>query len=101
MIVVDAHQDLERERITALRESVVDVAPNVGGILQEISEMRHQGIEVDDDNEPAPENAQPSAPATHTIGQWVTPNFSPRRAYVNCHNTKGVWRQHIWPKNLR
>ena len=30
--VVAAHQDPDRERTTALRESVVDVTPNVGGL---------------------------------------------------------------------
>ena len=93
-----APQDLERERTTVLRELVVDVAPNInGGILQEISELRQQGIEVDDDNEPSSENTQPSVLATHTIGQWVTPTIFSRRADVNCRNTKGVWRLHSWP----
>ena len=60
--VVAAPQDPERERTTALHESVTDVAPNFNGeILQEIAELCHQGIEVDDENDPAPENAQPSA----------------------------------------
>ena len=58
-----ASQYLERERTTALRELVADVATNVkGGISQEIAELRQQGIEMDDKNEPAPDNAQPSAP---------------------------------------
>ena len=75
----------------------MDVAPNVnGGLSQEIAELRQQGIKVDDDNETAPENAQSSAPATQTIGKWVTPNLCPRRADVNFYNTKGVWRIHIW-----
>ena len=72
---------------------------NVGGLSQENAELRHQGIEVDDDNDPAPQNSQPSAPATQTIGRWVTPTIFPRRADMNCHNTKGVWRQHSWLKN--
>ena len=63
--VVADPQYPERERTTALRESVADVAPNVNGRpSQEISELHHQGIEVNDENEPARENAQPSAPAT-------------------------------------
>ena len=53
---------------------------------------------MDDDNEPDPENTHPSAPATHTIGQWVTPTIFPRRADVNCYNTEGVWRLHSWQK---
>ena len=99
MTVVAAHQDPERKQTTALRELVTDVTPNVGGLSQDIVELRHQGIEVDNDNEPAPDNAQPNVPATQTIGQWITPTIFPRRAYVNCHNTKGVWRQHSWPKH--
>ena len=75
MKVLDAHQDREREQTMALRESVTYVAPNIGGLSQEIVELRHQGIEVDDDNEPAPENGHISAPETQTIGQWVTPTI--------------------------
>ena len=93
MAVVDAHQDPERKRTMALRDSVADVAPNVGGLLQEIAELLHQFIEVEDDNDLAPENARPIAPATQIIGQWVTPTIFPRRVDVNCHNAKGVWRQ--------
>ena len=98
MKVVAVHQELERERTMALHESVPDVALNVGGLSQEIAELRHQGIEVDDKNEPAPENAQPNAPVTQTNGQWLKPTIFPRQADVNCHNTKGVWREHSWPK---
>ena len=84
MTVVTATQDLEREQTTALNESVADVAPNVNiGLLQEIAELRHQGINLDDDNEPAHENAHSSAPATQTIGQWLTPTICPRRADMN------------------
>ena len=93
--VVGAPQDPERERTMALRESVTDITPNVnGGLSEEIVELRQQGIGVENNNEPAPENAQPSAPSTQTIGQWVTPTICPRRADVNCRDTKGVWRLH-------
>ena len=54
---------------------------------------------MDEDNEPAPENAQLSMPATQTVGNLVTPTICPRRANVNCRKTKGVWRLHSWPKN--
>ena len=75
MTVVVTHQEPERKRTTALRESVADVAPNDGGLLQEIAELRHHGIEMDNKNEPAPENSEPNAPGTHTIGHWVTPTI--------------------------
>ena len=40
------------------RLSVHNVAPNICGVLaEEIAELRQQGIEVNDDNDPAPENA--------------------------------------------
>ena len=43
------------------RLSLHDVAPNIRGVLaEEIAELRQQGVEVDDDNEPAPKNAQPT-----------------------------------------
>ena len=51
MIVVATPQDPERERTTALCETVADVDPDVnGGISKEIAELYHQGIKVDDDN---------------------------------------------------
>ena len=51
MTVVAATQDLEREQTTALREPFADVALNVnGGLSQEIAKLRHQGIDVDDNN---------------------------------------------------
>ena len=78
----------------------MDVATNVnGGLSQEIAELRQQGIKVDNNNEPAPDNAHTRAPVTQTIGQWVIPNIFPRRADVECRKTKGVCRLHIWPEN--
>ena len=97
---MSAPQDPERERTTALHESVADAVPNINeGISQEIAELRHRVIEMDDENDPDPKNAHPSTPANQTIGQWVTPTICPRRADVNCRNTKGVWRLHSWPEN--
>ena len=67
MPVAADHKDPEFKRTTALRESVAEVAPKVGGLSQSFSELCHQGIEVDNDNKRAPENNQSSAPATQTI----------------------------------
>ena len=68
-VTLPTAQDGERERVTALQTSGDDVLPNIrGAVAQEVAEPRQQGIEVDDNIEPAPENAQPSAPATATIG---------------------------------
>ena len=64
----------------------------------EVAELRQQGIEVDDDNEPAPENAQPEAAPTSQVGDWVTPNVCPRRADANVSNVKGSWKNNSWNK---
>ena len=82
----------------ALRTSHTDVPSNISGLAEEIAELRQQGIQVDDDNEPAPENAQPAAPSTSTVGEWITPTVCPRRADPNCSNSKGSWRSHSWQK---
>ena len=80
------------------RTSVHDVAPNVRGVLaEEIAELRQQGIEVDDDNEPAPENAQPAPRSTvPVVGLWVTPTTCPRRADTNCRQSRGMWKTATW-----
>ena len=97
--VVTGPQDPERKQTTTLRESFADVDMNINvGLSQEIVELRQQRIDVEDDNDPAPQNAQTSAPETNTIGQRVTPTIYPGRADVNCRNTKGIWRLHSWPK---
>ena len=98
-VTLPTAQDGERERVAALRTAGDDVLSNIrGAAAQEVAELRQQGIEVDDDNEPAPENAQPSAPATATVGQWVTPTICPRRADPNCTNNRGSWKNKSWQK---
>jgi hypothetical protein len=84
----------ERARVAALRLDEGDITPNVRGafVAEDIAELRREGIEVDDDNEPAPENAQPTpaAPATlFSVGEWVTPTICPRKADPNCSNRGG------------
>ncbi len=90
-------QNAERARIAALRTAGEDVSSNIGNLQQEIAELRQQGIEVDDDNEPAPENANPTV-AEFTVGEWITPTICPRRADPNCTNSKGSWKHHAWNK---
>ena len=59
----------ERKRTTALHDSVTYVAPNVNGrSLQETVELRQQGIEVDNNNDPDPEKYQARAPTTIPLG---------------------------------
>jgi hypothetical protein len=90
-VVVPARQD-----VTNQRSSVDDVSPNVhSDLVNEIDELRQQGIEVDDDNEPAPENAEPPPQATIPVGEWITPTICPRRE-ANCSNRKGSWKRFAW-----
>ena len=77
----------------ALRASTTNVTPNI--TRAEIDELRQQGIEVDDDNEPAPENAIPEPPATTQVGEWITPIICPRREQ-NVANRKGNWKNFAW-----
>ena len=78
----------------ALRLSTEDEVRNFNR-SDEIAELRQQGIEVDDDNEPAPENAEPPPQATGDVGEWVTPTICPRRQ-ANCTNRKGSWKNYSW-----
>jgi len=83
-----------------LRVEASDVVPNVvgGSRAEEIAEMRQQGIQVDDDNEPAPENAELLATPVVNVGEWVTPTICPRKADSSCTNSKGVWKHNSWHK---
>jgi hypothetical protein len=73
----------------ALRVLTEDETCNFRSVLAEdIAELRQQGIEVDDGNEPALENAEPRPQATGDVGEWVTPTICARRQ-ANCTNCKG------------
>jgi hypothetical protein len=86
------------EQTNLLRAADRNVVPNVGideltGAREEVDELRRQGITVDDDNEPAPENAeQDNRPAN---GRWEKPQICPRRM-TNVGNTKGQFVHHRW-----
>jgi hypothetical protein len=66
---------------------------SVGEGEDAIEELRRQGIEVDDDNEPAPENAEATAPVAN--GRWEKPTLCPRRM-ANIPNYKGKFNSHGW-----
>ena len=66
-----------------------DVVPNVS----EGDDLCLQGIEVDDDNESAPENAEGTVREGN--GQWEKPTMCPRRM-ANIINTKGQFTFHRW-----
>ena len=71
-----------------------DVVRNVGEGGVDVDELRRQGIEVDDDNEPAPENDEPTAPLVNN-GRWEKPTMCPRRM-ANVANNKGKFISHRW-----
>jgi len=53
------------------RASGRNVVPNVfggAGLREEIEQLRAEGIEVDDDNEPLPEDAEPPLPTQRGCG---------------------------------
>ena len=75
------------------RTDARDAFQNVGEGGVDIDDLRRQGIEVDDDNEPAPENDEPTARGTN--GSWEKPTMCPRRM-ANIANTKGKFNSHRW-----
>ena len=76
--------------------------PNVdGGRYMEdelgIEDLVRQGIQVDDDNQPAPENSNPQpAVAGAPPGTWEKPSFCPRRANSSFADHPGKWKNHRW-----
>ena len=86
------------------RESSNNVTSIIeGGLLhaatrEEIEELRRQGITVDDDNEPAPENAQPPVPQgpAPPPGNWEKPTYCPRRSNSDFSDQEGRFINHRW-----
>ncbi len=86
------------------RSSNRNVVTNIEGRMrietrEDIAELRHQGIEVNDDNEPAPENVpEPyEAPLPPGGGRWENPTICSRRAN-NFQNLPGRFTNHRWDK---
>ncbi|KAL7471152.1 hypothetical protein ACHAXS_011440 [Conticribra weissflogii] len=77
---VEAAAASSRNEAEEIRRSQQNVSANVAP-REEIAELRRRGIEVDDDNEPAPENAW-SPPSPFSTGQWEQPTICPRVADV-------------------
>lgn len=59
-----------------------------------VGDLRRQGIEVDDDNEPAPENAEPTM-MNPGNGRLEKPTMCPRRM-ATINNAKGKFNSHRW-----
>ena len=84
---------MDENRIS--QQNVVQNVPSRQASSEDIAELRRRGIEVDDDNEPAPENAW-GPPAQGTTGQWIVPTICPRRADSKISNVEGKWKQYTW-----
>jgi hypothetical protein len=82
------------------RASLENIVPNVfqgghAGLAEEIEQLRAEGIEVDDDNEPLPEEAAAPPDPVGTQYNWEKPTFCPRRVN-SMPNDPGKWRNHRW-----
>ncbi len=73
-----------------------DVIPNVFGGPKELEQLRAEGIKVDDDNKPLPEEAMPDPPDPEGMQyNYEQRTFCPR--WVNCiSNNEGRWRDACW-----
>jgi len=80
--------------VDPLRVAGRDVVPNAGEGGFDVGDLRCQGIDVDDDNEPVPENAEPTV-MNPGNGRFEKPTMCPRRM-ANINNTKGKFNSHCW-----
>ena len=85
------------------RSSTRNTTANIEGGLsrvamrEEIEQLRQQGITVDDDNEPAPENALPPMPgAAPPPGTWEKPQYCCRRSNSDFTDQAGKFTHHRW-----
>eukprot|EP00956_Cyclotella_meneghiniana_P024387 scaffold48896_cov69-Cyclotella_meneghiniana.AAC.2 len=79
------------------RASNVNATPSVNiqdrnTISDDITQLRREGIEVDNEDV-APENI---APPTADTGRWELPNTCPRKADPNITNSEGRWKEKSW-----
>ena len=74
--------------------------PNVfggTGLREEIAQLRAEGIEVDDDNEPLPEDAIPAPSDPEGMRyEYTTPTYCPRWANNDLVDSPGRWVHHRW-----
>ena len=82
------------------RASVHNVVPNIfggTGLREEINQLCAEGIEVDNDNKPLPEDAEPAPPNPEGMRyEYTIPTFCPRRANNNIIDSPGRWTNYRW-----
>ncbi|KAL7473681.1 hypothetical protein ACHAXS_014180 [Conticribra weissflogii] len=70
------------DEVEESRRSLQDVERTVSSrhaSAEDVAELRSRGIEVYDDDEPAPENSR----AQSSAGEWFAPTICPRREHMN------------------
>ncbi len=81
------------------RRSLQNVEQNVASgrsTNEDIIELRRLGIQVDDDNKPAPENVWAPPQQSTTVGEFFTPTICPRRATGTMMDEQGKWNSCSW-----
>lgn len=89
---VNNPQDANSAECTSQRNVVANVEGRFGADV-DIEDLQRQGIAVDDDNEPAPENALPHVVAAQgdppPPGTWEKPSVCPRHANSSIQDNFG------------
>ncbi len=81
--------------------SLNNVEQNVsarGTTSKDIAELYCQGILVDDDNEPAPENVWAPPPKQLNVGEWIVPSIRCCQANSTISGKEGKWNYFTWTK---
>jgi hypothetical protein len=70
---------------------------NVAGREMDLEDLAHQGITVDDENKPGPENTNPHVEgAPPPKGTWEKPAICPHCANMSATDNPGKWKNHQW-----
>ena len=67
----------------------------------EVIELREQGITVDDDNEPLPENVEPDPTPNITPGEWINLRQCIRESSPHNGKLEGRWKNKSWAEISR
>ena len=94
--VVDHNASLRQSSEDA-QPSVQDPATNGRNLApSEVQELRDQGITVDDDNEPLPENIITGNEPLPSAGTWKDLRQCRREQSEHATKPKGKWNNHSW-----
>jgi hypothetical protein len=91
---VTALNPLSPPEVYAERTSLHNVVPNVfggAGLREEIEQLWTERIEVEDNNEPLPEDTAPAPVEEGVQYEYTVPTFCPCRANNNIADSPGRW----------